>query len=124
MSQVCAVVVTWHPDAARFALLLQQLETEVERIVVVDNTAFNRGLAAAQNRGIALARAGGATHVLLLDQDSVPLPGMTRRLLRELQDLEARGVKVACVGPRLRCYGSLTRERGECLALISSGSLL
>ena len=122
--QVCAVVVAYHPDELRFSLLLHRLQAEVHRIVVVDNTAFNRGLAAAQNRGIALARAGGASHVLLLDQDSVPLPGMTARLLRALQDLQARGVKVACVGPRLRCYGSLTRARGECDALIASGSLL
>lgn len=122
--QVCAVVVAYHPDELRFALLLHRLETEVQRIVVVDNTGHNRGLAAAQNRGIALARAAGATHVLLLDQDSVPLPGMTARLLRGLEALQARGVKVACVGPRLRCYGSLTRARDECDALIASGSLL
>jgi hypothetical protein len=49
---------------------------------------------------------------------------MTARLLRGLEALQARGVKVACVGPRLHCYGSLTRARGECDVLIASGSLL
>ena len=62
--------------------------------------------------------------MLFLDQDSVPQPGMTGRLLRALQSYEARGVKVACVGPRMRCYGSLTRRRQQCDVLVSSGSLV
>ena len=39
------------------------------------------GLAAAFNSGIARARDLGATHVLLLDQDSVPAPDMVEHLL-------------------------------------------
>jgi rhamnosyltransferase len=118
------VVVAWHPEPFRFAAVLHALEEQVDSIVVVDNTGFNRGLAAAQNRGVRLARAAGATHVLFLDQDSVPQPGMTARLLRALQAYEALGIKVACVGPRMRCYGSLTRRREECDAIVSSGSLV
>jgi rhamnosyltransferase len=123
-ARVCAVVVTYHPDPARLAEVLGHIEAQVDHTVVIDNTRFNRGLAAAQNDGIALARAGGATHVLLLDQDSVPQPGMTGRLLAALRRLQARGVRVACVGPRLRCYGSDCRARAECDVLISSGSLI
>jgi rhamnosyltransferase len=124
MNTIFAVVVTFHPDPDRLALLLRLLAREVARTVVIDNTVFNRGLAAAQNQGIELARAEGATHVLLLDQDSLPFPGMAASLLRALEAHRARGAKVACVGPRLRCYGAFCRPRGECDVLISSGSLI
>jgi rhamnosyltransferase len=43
--------------------------------------------------------------VLLLDQDSVPLAGMTQALLDGLHALERKGVRVACVGPRLKLVG-------------------
>ena len=40
----------------------------------------NLGVAAAQNQGIEWAKQQGATHVLLLDQDSLPHPDMVARL--------------------------------------------
>ena len=162
---MCAVVVTYHPDGQRLAEVLRSLRNQVDDVVVVDNGSpalgeetlrslfaglrvhhlhANKGLAYAQNRGIALARAAGASHVLLLDQDSVPLPGMAQALLNALHGLQRNGMPVACVGPRLKLapsdHASRFRRLGwlgprsaggaapgasaECDFLISSGSLV
>ncbi len=104
---VVAVVVTFHPgpDVVR---TLEAALAQAGHVVVVDNgsspeelavvtmfagegrldllrNADNRGIAAAQNQGIERARALGAGWVLLLDQDSVPEPGMVAALLAVAQ---------------------------------------
>jgi len=113
---VCAVVVCYAPDQHVLSQLLDGLTTQVGAVVIVDNAGqgvgaaellvsnatvmlaqpHNIGLAAAQNLGLSWARAHDYTHVLLLDQDSVPAPGMVARLLRVL-DSDAR---IGAVGPR------------------------
>ena len=98
-----AVIVTHHPDASVGAVISRALE-EADQVVIVDNgsadatlapvaaataggrvllvrNAANLGVAAAQNQGIARAVAAGAAWVLLLDQDSLPEPGMVAALL-------------------------------------------
>lgn len=122
-----AVIVTYEPDNARVERILRTLHGEVRGAVIVDNgsegidedrwrLAFptlvlrrlgaNRGVAAAQNEGVAAARELGASLVLLLDQDSMPGPGMVPALCAALESLLERKKKVACVGPRLRPRGS------------------
>ncbi|MDR2031592.1 MAG: glycosyltransferase family 2 protein [Azoarcus sp.] len=123
-SVVMAVVVTWHPEPERLARLCAALRPQTERVVVVDNGSaahelagvhaarsdgdgtlelielgHNTGVAAAQNRGIERALAAGASHVLLMDQDSMPAPDMVMRLLETLATPAAR--PAAAVGPRL-----------------------
>jgi rhamnosyltransferase len=123
--QVSAVIVTYQPDVGRLARLVECVSGQVSGIVVVDNGSSppasawlatqqacgtlslaspeeNLGIAAGQNMGIASARAQGMSHVLLLDQDSVPSPGMVDRLVTAEQELKDRGIMVAAVGPRLR----------------------
>jgi len=60
----------------------------------------NKGIAAAQNVGLAQARLAGCSHVLLLDHDSVPAASMVAELQRALASLGARGARVAAMGPR------------------------
>lgn len=119
-ASVCAVVVTFQPKAEDVATLLDAVTAQVGAVVVVDNASdgvwqqaieqtrpgiallrqpCNVGLAAAQNAGIAWARAHGYAHVLLLDQDSEPGDGMVTALLTALRALSADG-QVAAVGPR------------------------
>lgn len=166
-SCVYAVVVTYFPDIAHLELQLRRLAEQTHRTVIVDNgsnlcvdkfllesglsdqvdvilQAENYGLAQAQNVGIEFARAAGASHVVIFDQDSLPDEGMISRLLFALESLEAEGVRVAAVAPaykdeatsalsgfvRNSCFGyrRVTPLPGRSVAeadfLISSGSLI
>jgi rhamnosyltransferase len=120
-SCVCAVVVTYHPDAALLEAQLDALQAQAGCVVVVDNATpgsevrelcaarrdvellvltENLGLAAALNAGITAARAKpGVTHVLLMDQDSLPEPGMVAALKATL-DRQSQHARVAAVGTR------------------------
>jgi rhamnosyltransferase len=106
----------------------------------------NRGVAHGFNAGVEAAREHGAEFVLLLDDDSVPAPGMVEELLAAClgRALEHGAPQVAAVGPRvqdardshdypfirlgwshnphLRC--STEGEIIACDFLISSGSLV
>jgi rhamnosyltransferase len=113
------VIVTYFAQADAVQRLLRAVVPQAEHVVIIDNTpgtvawttptdievlanGNNLGLAAAQNQGIALLRQRGMTHVLLLDQDSVPAPDMVAQLVQALRRLAADGVPVAAVGPRWR----------------------
>lgn len=123
--RVIAVVVTYQPDPAATGRLLEALTPQVARVLVVDNGSApdllagvrataaalgatvevvelgeNRGIATAQNVGIARALDDGADLVLLSDQDSVPAPDMVARLVVGLRRASGdRGHPVAAVGP-------------------------
>lgn len=120
---VHAVIVTFNPERERFSALIDAALLQVERIWIVDNGSGasqlawirqltipdrvvlielgeNLGIAAAQNVGIARARALDADYVMLFDHDSIPGDGMVEILLSVLQDKVRAGIKVAAVGPR------------------------
>ncbi len=120
--RVCSITVAYDPDPQRLAAQVAALHGQVDEIVVVDNGSAmpvaslpglhaarvvalgaNRGVAGGFNAGLAAARAGGAEHVLLLDDDSVPAPGMVAALLAALgRGRQAPGSpRVAAVGPRI-----------------------
>lgn len=164
-ADVCAVLVTHRPDLAVLAEQLAALAPQVAHVLLVDNASpdprfrdfcrdhpeasllalpENRGLASALNHGIARARGlRGVSHVLLMDQDSVPEAGMVGALRAALERRAAQE-RVAAVGPRfrdarehadapfvrirfpfnrkLRCDGDC--EDIRCDFLISSGSLI
>ncbi|MEW5788379.1 MAG: glycosyltransferase family 2 protein [Pseudomonadota bacterium] len=119
-----AVVVCYEPDLARLTELLSATRPQVDALVVVDNgsdvevesvlaemalhgeihvlqLSENSGLAYAQNQGIEWARSQGASHILLLDQDSLPAKNMVGILLAAHAELLAAGLCPSAVGPRL-----------------------
>ena len=119
--RVIAVVVAYRPESALFSRLLAALDTEAAATVIVDNAQGegleevrwrdrleridmkgNAGVGAAQNAGIRRAIDMGATHILVLDHDSVPVAGMTALLLAASQRLEGQGRPVAAVGADYR----------------------
>lgn len=162
--KIVAVAVSYHPAPDEIEQLLAATLPQVAAFVLVDNGSYppvegrlpddprvhclslgdNLGIAAAQNRGIDLARRLGATHVLLLDQDSIPAPGCVARLAEAHRVLEEEGVRVAAVGPRFTdprlgdphpfaCLRGLGLAHRHCRhedeiipvdVLISSGSLI
>lgn len=155
------MVVAYRPDFKRLQELLEATLPQVDRLVLVDNglgqvpqrplpqgvhileMGGNRGLARGLNAGIAAAREAGATHVLLLDQDSVPAADMVKRLLHALATAAAWRPPVAAAGPlfvdaasgrpgffvrfgwlaprRVTCVGD---ELVPCDFLMTSGSLI
>jgi rhamnosyltransferase len=164
--KVCAIVVSFFPDVAMLVRLFAATTPQVDALVVVDNgtidAAFdqlcahvdsekivilkqlrNIGLAAAFNHGITWARKNGYSHVLLLDQDSEPSPGMVGDLMQAFAFASA-GRRIAAVGPRFhdvredryapfvcigfpvsrKIYGAGNDGLVDCDFLISSGSLI
>ena len=114
-----AVIVTYNPDLAGFTQVLASLARQVEHVSIIDNgsaniqaletlavahaarlTRFpeNRGIAAAQNQGIADAAAQSADYVLLMDQDTVLPDGTAASLLQDSIDLANQGVRIGAVG--------------------------
>ena len=116
-----AVVITFNPDPKRIREVVGAIAPQVDAVAIIDNGSAadpatytggagtgtihlftlgdNYGIAAAQNIGLAWGRARGYTHVLLLDHDAVAQPGMVAALLTEMQGRQARGARVAAVGP-------------------------
>ena len=119
MIKVVSISVAHHPNPALLFRQIMALRSQVDSIVIVDNASNNgedwhagasidaqlirqkdnKGLSAAQNIGIRHALLSGATHVLLMDHDSVPSAGMVSRLLAADSSLRAANVSFAAVGP-------------------------
>ena len=117
MPATAAVIVTYRPDITTLQSLVDALAPQVECMWLVDNASANvdairtlaaahrivvianpdnLGVGAAINQGIAAARDSGCTHVLLMDQDSLPAGDMVARLH---EALHAGGERLAASGP-------------------------
>ena len=123
--RILAVLVTYHPDPVLLQRLLHSLVSQVDSVLIVDNTegddesanavlaplrgeipgirversGNNVGIAAAQNIGIRLALSEDFDYVLMSDQDSLPCSGMVAALRECCEKLQAQGVSVGCVCP-------------------------
>ena len=121
---IAAIVVLFHPAQEMTERLLSSLADQVDIVFAIDNTpgsslsnppflqgfgkpvsyvplGENRGIAEAQNIGIELSIKDGYSHVLLLDQDSAPCPGMVERLLASEEGLLLRGERIAAMSPQI-----------------------
>lgn len=122
---VCAVIVTFNPNTENLQQTLLALQRQTRAVVVVDNGSDldiqnwlrgqavkapielillgqNMGIAHAQNTGIQWAIGHAFTHVLMMDQDSIPGLDMVKRLAAAMTAMRAAGLKVAAVGPCCR----------------------
>ncbi len=106
--RVLAIIVSYNPTPEILLSSLKATSEQVDTVLIVDNASKNIdeliqcideyqsssklkisilkqpeniGLGAAHNIGIAKAKKSGFSHVLLMDQDSVPLPDMVTNLL-------------------------------------------
>jgi rhamnosyltransferase len=126
--KILAIIVAYNPEFFAFKNLLHATTRQVSNIFVVDNSTSdnlrnwlkensfqnvgyfsvgkNIGLGAAQNIGIKEATRMSATHVLLLDHDSIPNPDMVSALIAAEQELIQAGKNVAAVGPQYKLHGT------------------
>jgi rhamnosyltransferase len=153
-SEVCAVLVTFHPDEGLPARI-ERVLLEVAALVVVDNGSdeaalgmlkrlsanprialvlnhVNLGVARALNLGIARARETGYAWVLLLDQDTVVDPGMLTAMIG-LRAAYPAADRLAVIGAGFRDVNRNTGETHtagaaeaweEVESVITSGSLI
>lgn len=104
---------------------LGPLQRVDERIVLID-LPENRGIAGALNVGLTWAAGQGATHVLVLDQDSIVPPGYVRAMHEALREKQSEGAPVAAVvpatveGDRITTIGGSSRP----LDPIQSGQII
>jgi rhamnosyltransferase len=100
---ICAVIVTFHPDAS-FESRVERIRAQVARVIVVDNASSgaartmldrlavsgrvdritlddNVGIAAALNRGLVRGMDAGSSWALTLDQDSLAHEEMVKELV-------------------------------------------
>jgi rhamnosyltransferase len=130
---IYAIITTYNSDIACLSEQYNSVYPQVRHIVYVDNgsaniellkssffenidkrrchiiyNAENMGLGHAQNQGIRYAKENRATHVLLLDHDSVLEYGFTQYLLKGEAALKTKGVQVGAVGPVF--YNKKTKE--------------
>jgi rhamnosyltransferase len=125
-SLVAALIVTYHPSRIQLEALLAAISQQVEYILIVDNTEAlaegecgalpglaqrygatlvqlgqNRGIAVAQNHGLAiLAAMPNLEYILFLDHDSLPADGMVQKLVDAFVAQNKAGHRVAAVGPQ------------------------
>jgi rhamnosyltransferase len=133
ITRVKAVITTYRPDVATLGESLTATAPQVEALLLVANDgapwscqlpanvallrqANNIGLGAAYNLAARWAREQMATHLLLLDQDSIPASGMVAALMEGFQ----QPGPVAAVGPLWR--DSRTREDGFFVRLARWGA--
>jgi len=123
-ADVCAAIVTYHPQIELLAEVVAAIKPQVGRVLIFDNASpgealdayFERlrgqgvevirgernvGLGSAINHAARSARAAGFTQLLLMDQDSIVDPDMVAVLQRHLHRLQAQH-PVAAVGPQFR----------------------
>jgi len=123
---IFCIIVTHNPQETAFEKTLNAIFTQtpdhlITEIVVVDNDSdpkfikwlkaqkkykiiemgFNAGVGAAQNMGIIWAQNCGASHILLMDQDSLPLKDMVANLILASLKLGRYRDQSVVVGPRI-----------------------
>lgn len=117
--RVFAVIVCYYPEKQLLDRCLEALRLQVEKIICIDNTENNRGIAAALNEGFSAAASEGADWILSMDQDSILPPGAVQALLQ----CACQDSRIAQAGPRWNddmCDGSCS----DTSFLITSGSLV
>jgi len=123
---VCVVIVTFNPEIEVLRKQYNSVKNQVDHVIYVDNgskdievlknfflgeigngdtkvtviyNTNNKGLGFAQNQGIKAAKKNQATHILLLDHDSVLDSSFLDNLMMTEKELLEKKINVAAVGP-------------------------
>lgn len=123
-----ALIILYHPDVDHLSRTLTVLAELNWNVVLVDNTSSplalvppksvtylhlkeNRGIAEAQNIGLAALKEQGAEKTLILDQDSEISETLLRGLVEAYRLAHDTFGKVAAVGPQVVCGFSHTHVK-------------
>lgn len=119
--KVAAVITCFNSKPAEIQTLLSSITNQVQLVILVNNGGLdlnlipknekyiviqsptNLGTAGGYNLGVTRAWDSGASHILLLDQDSDCHADMIRELMTLEQHLISHSQKVAVVGPYYIC---------------------
>lgn len=141
---VVVAVIAAHNAPADLPIRCAELASQVDATVIVDDGTFsvdaaaytshptrvvplaeNRGIAGALNAGVTQARELGATHVLVLDQDSRVAAGYVAAALQVIDFESAVGTRLAAVVPETVENERITLLRnGRPFDPIQSGQLM
>jgi rhamnosyltransferase len=122
--KISSIIVTYNPSINALKKQLVRLFDQVQTIIIIDNGSSNsvelikelsgfespnkiivyengdnKGLGYAQNKGIEYAITEKATHILLLDDDSLIEENFVSNLLSDYEALINAGIKVGAIGP-------------------------
>ncbi|MBD5290051.1 MAG: glycosyltransferase family 2 protein [Bacteroides sp.] len=158
-SVIIAIIVLYNPTKNRIIEQLRSIESQVSHIIYIDNSNesldfvkeleqkpnisiilnnSNKGIAKAQNQGINLSLKLKASHILLMDQDSIPDNGMVDELLNGLNVTDAGATGINPIdayhqdrpsfGIRLKGIGikkiPLSERFNDVSYMIASGTLI
>lgn len=119
---VFAVIVTYDPELQILEESIKSICSQTDRLIIVDNGSKpnittwldskhqiygfeliccqeNLGIGKGFNIGIEWSIQNNCTHVLLLDQDSIPAPDMVSNLIHSYIYLDQRKILLAAIGP-------------------------
>lgn len=120
---ICAVIVCYFSELDQLTQLLSRVSPQVEHILLIDNSASetgpteieslihqyphchylpqtsNSGVAKGYNQGAEWAKTERCSHILLLDQDSLPAPDMVEQLIKAKSSLNAQRMPIAALAP-------------------------
>jgi len=116
--KVFAAFVTYRPDPARFKAALESVRPQVDKVIVVDNTEHNKGIAAALNMAFEQAEAEWCDYLVTFDQDSIAPEGMVKCLLEDVEGKDYIGQ----VGPAYSGMKTRSSSIVDAGHLITSGS--
>lgn len=134
--RVCAIIVTFEPKLEILAACIARIESQVERVCLVDNSnnpltqqaikcrwpnltylgqGSNQGIARAHNVGINWAASLEFDYLLLLDQDSLANPDLIARQLLAFKTLHQQNCMPAAIGASY--VESLSQQRSAFLQI-------
>ncbi|WP_158798512.1 glycosyltransferase family 2 protein [Pedobacter sp. L105] len=122
---VSSITVTYNPDLDLLSRQIGSLAHQVSHLIIIDNASANidaiellvinfvnqgfsiqlkkldenKGLGFGQNRGIELAKESNSSHIIILDQDSIPSPEFITKMLLSEKVLLSKELPVGAIGP-------------------------
>jgi rhamnosyltransferase len=117
--KIACLIVLYNPDIPLLNQVVESINTQVDMLFISDNTPDpyfnipkttceivyhkmngNKGIAAAQNKGLEYLIKRNYDYVFFLDQDSIAETGIIEKLLSAYSFLTEKGINVGAIGPR------------------------